>query len=79
MTKRIWEKFLTARDCEVFEASGYAAPMGFGQRPALMIVDVSYNFCGRAPEPILTSIRTWRNSCGEDAWRAIPVDRCRAR
>jgi maleamate amidohydrolase len=75
MTQRIWDPFLTARDREVFTASGYAAPVGFGERPALMIVDVSYNFCGERPEPILQSIRKWRNSCGEDAWRAIAVIR----
>ena len=84
MTERIWDRFLTARDREVFAASGYAAPMGFGQRPALMIVDVSYNFCGDQPEPLLQSIARWRNSCGEDAWRAIAVirrliDACHAR
>jgi nicotinamidase-related amidase len=75
MSKRIWDPFLTARDCEVFAASGYAAPMGFGDRPALMIVDVSYNFCGEKPEPILESIKKWRNSCGDDAWKAIAVIR----
>lgn len=75
MPERIWDRFLTARDREVFAASGYAAPMGFGQRPALMIVDVSYNFCGDKPEPLLQSIARWRNSCGEEAWTAIAVIR----
>jgi nicotinamidase-related amidase len=40
-----------------------------------MIVDVSYNFCGDRPEPLLESIKKWRNSCGEDAWQAIAVIR----
>lgn len=73
MKKNIWDKFLTERDREVIEASGYAGRGGIGQRPALMIVDVSYNFCGDRPEPILQSIKQWRNSCGEDAWQAIGV------
>ena len=75
MAQRIWDPFLTARDREVFAASGYAAPVGVGARPALMIVDVSYNFCGDRPEPLLESVKKWRNSCGEDAWRAIAVIR----
>lgn len=84
MVRRIWDRFLTPRDREAFAASGYAAPMGFGARPALMIIDVSYNFCGERPEPLLQSIRTWRNSCGEEAWRAIAqirrlIDACHAR
>jgi len=73
MTERIWDKFLTERDRQVFAAAGYGAPQGFGQRPALVIVDVNYFFCGDRPEPILESIKRWRNSCGEDAWPAIKV------
>lgn len=73
MSDRIWDRFLTPEDRGVIGASGYAARGGFGQRPALMIVDVSYNFCGDRPEPILESIKRWRNSCGEAAWKAIGV------
>ena len=73
MKANLWDKFLTPRDREVIGASGYAGRGGLGQRPALMIVDVSYNFCGDRPEPLLQSIKRWRNSCGEDAWRAIEV------
>lgn len=73
MAERIWDKFLTERDRQVFAAAGYAAPQGFGQRPALVVVDVNYFFCGDRPEPILESIKRWRNSCGEDSWPAIKV------
>jgi maleamate amidohydrolase len=44
---------------------------GFGERPALLIIDVSYNFCGDRPEPILESITRWRASCGAEAWEGI--------
>ncbi len=72
MTERIWDKFLTARDKAVFASAGYAKPQGFGKRPAILIIDVNYAFCGDRPEPILESIKRWPNSCGEDAWTAIP-------
>jgi len=45
---------------------------GFGKRPALLIIDVNYAFCDERPMPILESIKRWRNSCGEDAWVAMP-------
>ena len=51
MTERIWDKFLTEEDKAVFAASGYGAPGGFGKRPAILVIDVSYNFCGDRPEP----------------------------
>jgi nicotinamidase-related amidase len=69
--ERIWDKFLTKRDREVFAASGYGSQMGFGGRPALLIVDVSYGFTGDRPEPILDSIKRWRNSSGSESWKAV--------
>ena len=72
MAERLWDKFLTERDKQVFEASGYGAHAGFGKKPALLVIDVNYNFCGDKREPILESIKRWRNSCGEDAWDALP-------
>jgi maleamate amidohydrolase len=76
MAERIWDRFLTERDQQVFAASGYGTRQGFGKRPALLVIDVNYAFCGERAEPILESIKRWRNSCGEDAWRAMPVLRC---
>ena len=52
--------------------SGYGARGGFGKRPALLVIDVNYAFCDERPMPILESIKRWRNSCGEDAWVAMP-------
>lgn len=72
MAERIWDKFLTERDKAVFAASGYGAQGGFGERPALLVIDVNYNFTGDRPEPILDSIKRWPNSCGEDGWAAVP-------
>ncbi len=75
MTEPIWNQFLTARDKAVFATSGYGARQGFGKRPALLVIDVNHAFCGDKPEPILESIKKWRNSCGEDAWVALPFIR----
>jgi len=75
MSERVWDKFLTERDKAVFAAGGFGARAGFGQRPALLIIDVNWAFCGERPEPILQSIKRWRTSCGEDAWVALPYIR----
>lgn len=71
MANRQWTSFLTPRDREVFATSGYQKRMGFGTRPALLVVDVTYDFTGDRPEPILESIKRWPNSSGEAAWAAI--------
>src|SRR6266568_5015514 len=71
MTEPIWNRFLTERDKQVFAAAGYGARAGFGSRPALLVIDVNYNFCGDRREPILESIKRWRNSCGAEAWDGV--------
>src|SRR6267378_7405742 len=71
MNERIWDKFLTERDKAVFAAGGFGARAGFGKRPALLVIDVNWAFCGERPEPILDSIKRWRTSCGEEAWVAL--------
>lgn len=73
MHEPIWNQFLTQQDKQVFAASGFGALQGFGKRPALLVVDVSYDFCGDRPEPILESIKRWRASCGVEAWKSIPA------
>lgn len=64
----IWDDVLTETDKAVFEAAGWGKRAGYGHRPAIMVIDVNYNFCGDRAEPILESIERWRYSCGEVAW-----------
>ena len=72
MSEPIWNQFLTERDKQVFAAGGFGARQGYGKRPALLVIDVSYAFTGDTPgEPILESIKRWRNSCGAESWDAI--------
>jgi maleamate amidohydrolase len=71
MSEPIWNRFLTERDKAVFAAGGFGARAGFGKRPALLVIDVNWAFCGERPEPILEAIKRWRTSCGEEAWVAL--------
>jgi maleamate amidohydrolase len=64
----IWDDVLGDTDRAVFDASGWGRRAGYGARPAIMVIDVNYNFCGDRAEPILESIERWRYSCGEVAW-----------
>ncbi len=68
---RSWERWLSERDREVFAAAGYGQHAGAGRRPALLVVDVTHDFVGDRPEPILESIRRFSNSCGADGWTAM--------
>lgn len=72
----VWDDVLTETDRAVFEQAGWGRRAGYGERPAVMVIDVNYNFCGDRAEPILESIARWRYSCGPVAWeRGIPAIR----
>ena len=71
--KPIWEPYLSKKDKMVFEAAGFGANSGMGERPVLLVIDVNYNFCGDKRETILESVKRWKLSCGEAAWDALPV------
>jgi nicotinamidase-related amidase len=69
---RVWEPFLSERDKKIFGSAGFGNRMGLGDHPALLIIDVNYDFCGHKREPIEKSVELWNHSCGEAAWDAIP-------
>jgi len=69
--ERVWNQFLTERDKQVYKDSGYGQRAGYGERPVIMVVDVSYNFTGDIAEPVLDSVKRWPNSCGEEAWESM--------
>jgi nicotinamidase-related amidase len=70
-----WIEQLTARDRQAVELLGYGARQGYGKRPALLVIDVNYEFCGHDDVPLLEVIKQWPTACGEDAWRAVAVMR----
>jgi len=69
-----WDDVLDETDRTVFEAAGWGRRAGFGSRPAIVVIDVNYNFCGDSADPILESIKRWRYACGPEAWtRGVPA------
>lgn len=64
--------WLTEDERSVYEQAGYHRIFGLGSSPAVVVVDVEYNFTGVGQESILDSIQTYPDSCGEAAWRAVP-------
>lgn len=69
----IWDGATTARDKRVLDACGYGRVRGLGERPALVVIDMNYNWVGDRREPVLESIKRIRHSCGEEAWGAVDV------
>ena len=71
MSERIWDRYLTADDKAHLSLSRDRR-VGFGVRPALLLVDLYRAVFGDRPEPLLDAIKTWPSSCGLASWRALP-------
>ncbi len=67
----VWDDVIPADERRIYDIGGWGRRMGYGSRPAVVVVDVNYDFVGDRPEPILTSIERWRYSCGEAGWRGV--------
>ena len=68
----IWDDVITESEKKIYQKCGYAGKkLTFGTNLALLIIDVTYNFVGDKPEPILKSIERFPLSCGEEGWKAV--------
>jgi maleamate amidohydrolase len=71
MPARVWDSFLTEQD-RAHLAMRARQGIGFGEKPALLLIDLYRWVFGDKPEPLLEAVKTWPGSCGLAAWRAIP-------
>lgn len=72
MAVRWWEEVFGEHERAVYEGTHKGQAQPRGQRPALLVVDVTRAFCGQPGQSMAESIRTWPTSCGPHAWAAIP-------
>jgi nicotinamidase-related amidase len=70
-TGRVWERFLTEHD-RAHLALSRDRRVGFGERPALVLVDLYRWVFGDKPQPLLEAVGTWPGSCGLAGWQALP-------
>ena len=70
MPERIWDKFLTAQD-KAHLALSSRRRVGFGDRPALLLIDLYRWVFGDEPRPLLEAVADWPGSCGLAAWDAL--------
>ena len=70
--RRSWLASIPGDDLDVYELSGFGGASGFGEHPALLVIDVQYRTAGDRPVPIREAITTmYPTACGEVAWAAI--------
>jgi nicotinamidase-related amidase len=68
---RIWDHYLTEQDRAAIRRKPNRS-RGFGDRPALLLIDLYRSVFGDKPEPLLDAVETWPSSCGLAGWNALP-------
>lgn len=70
MTKE-WERFFTEKDKEHFKIWEKKQPYGFGENPALILIDIHYSVLGLKREPLLEQIKYLPMGMGLEGWEAV--------
>ena len=65
-----WEEIFSEKDRALAEKA-FATKQGFGNNPALLIVDVNRAFLGHKGGAILEHVEEYPQSCGEAGWAAF--------
>lgn len=65
-------RYLTTDERVALEVAGYRRSVRLPDRPALLVVDVTYGFCGPSGSAIKDVVERYPLASGEAAWRAVP-------
>lgn len=68
---RRWEEVFTGADRALLQKTGFGVKQTFGNKPALIIIDVTRSFIGSKRQPVSESIKEYKTSCGEVGWVAL--------
>lgn len=69
---RPWDGIIPPDDLARYAAAGFGGSTGFGDRPALVIIDVQFRTTGTRSMPYWQAIEEFKTSCGDAAWDALP-------
>jgi nicotinamidase-related amidase len=71
-TSRVWDEFLADDDKLTLKERPHQV-WGYGQRPALVLIDLyRWVFGDRRPASVKDAMEEWPGTCGPQAWDAIP-------
>ncbi len=72
MKQNICDGLIPLEEQTLYKATGFGSPTGFGERAALLVIDVQRRTVGSSPLPVREAIKEYPTSCGEYGWAALP-------
>lgn len=67
-----WEPLLSDQEVEIIRVSHYGQELQLPKRPAFVVIDMTYDFCGSPGIDAVTAATERRTACGPSAWQAVP-------
>ncbi|MDR7418889.1 MAG: isochorismatase family protein [Armatimonadota bacterium] len=70
--ERWWERVFDEEERAAYATMRKGAVLPRGERPALLVIDVTRAFCGERGQTLEDAQRVWPTACGPVAWEAMP-------
>lgn len=67
-----WMKIIPAEERKAYEQGGFMGSAEIGERTALIVVDVTYGFCGSEGKTLEEAIAEFGPACGPVSWETMP-------
>jgi nicotinamidase-related amidase len=67
-----WMKLIPEADLATYRAGGFLRDLKLGERPALIVVDVTLGFCGSPGLTLEKAIAEFPTACGPVSWETMP-------
>lgn len=67
-----WQKAVPAAEWAHYEKIGMLSSLTLGERMALIVVDVTYGFCGFEGKTLEEAVKDFPTACGPASWEAMP-------
>jgi nicotinamidase-related amidase len=67
-----WMKLIPEADLATYRAGGFLRDLAFGERTALVVVDITLGFCGSPGLTLEQAIAEFPTACGPISWETMP-------
>jgi maleamate amidohydrolase len=67
-----WMKLIPEADLATYRSGGFLRELKLGERPALIVVDVTMGFCGSRGVTLEQAIAEFPTACGPVSWETMP-------
>jgi maleamate amidohydrolase len=67
-----WLKQIPETERRFYTAAGFHQGMTLGRNAALIVVDVTYGFCGKPGATLEEAVQEFPTACGPASWEAMP-------